>query len=231
MYHSIIISGKNTYTEWGIVPTSRPYIVPPEVKTSYVDLPASHGVLDYTDLLLAETPYGQRKGSWEFVVKAGYQWADVYSSIMNYLHGTKHTVILEDDPGYLYTGRLQVNDWKSEERYSNIVIDYNLDPFKYSCEASDDTEWQWNDLFQDVVRYGRFTVSGSKYRNLINRGGLPAIPTFTCSAPVSVLFHNTTCNLVTGKNYNANLALEQGNNEMLFAGNAEVTASYREVSL
>ena len=199
MYHSIIISGKNTYTEWGIVPTSRPHIVPPEVKTSDVDLPSSHGVLDYTDLLLAETPYGQRKGSWEFAVKPGNRWADVYSSIMNYLHG--------------------------------IRIDYNLDPFKYSVEASDDTEWQWNDLFQDVVRYGRFTVSGTKYRNLINRGKRPAIPTFTCSAPVSVLYHDNTYDLVTGKNYNANLALLPGDNEMLFTGNAEVTASYREVSL
>ena len=123
MYHSIIISGKNTYTEWGIVPTSRPHIVPPEVKTSDVDLPSSHGVLDYTDLLLAETPYGQRKGSWEFAVKPGKLWVDVYSSILNYLHGIKHTVILEDDPGYLYTGRLKVNDWQSEERYSTITID------------------------------------------------------------------------------------------------------------
>ena len=216
MYHSIIISGKNTYTEWGIVPTSRPHIVPPEVKTSDVDLPSSHGVLDYTDLLLAETPYGQRKGSWEFAVKPGNLWVDVYSSILNYLHGIKHTVILEDDPGYLYTGRLKVNDWQSEERY---------------VEASDDTEWQWNDLFQDVVRYGRFTVSGSKYRNLINRGKRPAIPTFTCSAPVSVLYQGNTYDLVTGKNYNANLALLPGDNEMLFTGNAEVTASYREVSL
>ena len=214
MHHSIIISGKNTYTEWGIVPTSRPHIVPPEVKTSDVDLPSSHGVL-----------------SWEFVLKPGNRWADVYSSIMNYLHGTRHTVILEDDPDFLYTGRLQVNDWKSEERYSTITIDYNLDPFKYSVEASDDTEWQWNDLFQDIVRYGRFTVSGSKYRNLINRGKRPAIPTFTCSAPITVLYRNNTYNLVAGKNYNANLALEPGDNEMYFTGNGDVTASYREVSL
>lgn len=68
MYHSIIISGKNTFDEWGLVPTSRPVINPPEVKTTYVDLPSSHGQLDYTDLLLAETPYGQRKGSWEFYI-------------------------------------------------------------------------------------------------------------------------------------------------------------------
>ena len=65
MYHSLIISGRNTYDAWGLVPVSRPVMDPPQVKTTCVDLPASHGVLDYTSLLLAEVPYGQRKGSWE----------------------------------------------------------------------------------------------------------------------------------------------------------------------
>ena len=37
MYHSIIISGKNTYDEWGLVPMSRPVVNPPTVKTTYVD--------------------------------------------------------------------------------------------------------------------------------------------------------------------------------------------------
>lgn len=231
MYHSLIISGKNTYEEWGLVPTSRPLIVPPKVKSTYVDLPGSHGVLDYTSFLLSEPPYGQREGSWEFCLRPGNNWSSVYSSIMNYLHGERHTVILEDDPDFLYTGRLTVNDWRSDENYSTITIDYNLDPYKYSIEDSAETDWQWNDLFQDVVRYGRFTVSGSKYRNFINRGQKVAIPTFTCTAPVTVLFKEETYNLVAGKNYNASLALSPGDNEMYFTGNADVVASYREVSL
>ena len=68
MHHSLIISGRNTYDAWGLIPTSRPVVDPPEIKATYVDLPASHGVLDYTSLLLAEVPYGQRKGSWEFML-------------------------------------------------------------------------------------------------------------------------------------------------------------------
>lgn len=231
MYHSLIISEKNTYTEWGLVPTSRPLVVPPAVKTNYVDLPASHGVLDYTDLLLSEAPYGQREGSWEFVVRPGRRWADIYSSLMAFLHGKRHKVILEDDPGYLYTGRLTVSDWKSEQSRSKIVIDYNLDPFKYSIESTDDTEWIWDDLFADVIRYGRFNVTGSKWRTFVNRGALTAIPTFTCSAPLTVEVGGETYSLVKGKNYNANLSLPPGDTEMYFEGTAEVVASYREVSL
>lgn len=231
MYHSLTISGKNTYEEWGIVPTSRPLVAPPEVKTTYVDLPAAHGMLDYTGLLLGETPYGQREGSWEFVIKAKNRWADVYSSLMNYLHGQRHTIILEDDPDFLYTGRLKVNEWKSDASYSRIVIDYNLDPYKYNVESSDETEWLWDDLFADVIRYGRFTVTGTKWRNFINRGQRAAIPTFTCSAPLEVTIGEETFSLVKGKNYNANLSFQPGDNEMYFEGNADVTVTYREVSL
>ena len=231
MYHSLIISGKNTYDEWGMIPTSRPVVNPPAVKTSYVDLPSSHGQLDYTHYLLGEVPYGQRTGAWEFMLRPGRSWARVYSDIMNYLHGVRHTVILEDNPAFQYVGRLSVNEWCSDQNQSLITIDYNLDPFKYSTEDSADSNWLWNDLFVDNIRYGTFNVSGTKHRNLINSGLRVAIPTFTCSAPMTVLFNGVTFNLVTGKNYNSNLALQPGDNVMVFSGNGTVSVSYREVSL
>ena len=34
MYHSLIISGKNTYAEWGLIPTSRPVVNPRRSWTS-----------------------------------------------------------------------------------------------------------------------------------------------------------------------------------------------------
>ena len=228
MYHSLIISGKNTYDEWKMVPTTRPVVNPPEVKTSYVDLPSSHGQLDYTHYLLGEVPFGQRTGSWEFVLKPGVSWAIVYSSILNYLHGVRHTVILEDNPAFQYVGRLSVNEWRSDPERSLLTIDYNLDPFKYSTQSAD---WLWNDLFVDYIRYGRFEVDGTKHRNLINSGLRVAIPTFTCSAPMSVLFQGASFNLITGKNTNANLALAPGDNIMVFSGSGSVTVAYREVSL
>lgn len=231
MYHSLIISGKNTFSEWGMVPTSRPVVNPPEVKTTYVDLPASHGVLDYTTVLLGEPPLGQRRGSWEFALRPGSSWIYVYESVMNYLHGRRHTVILEDDPLYQYVGRLSVNKWRSDPSYSLITINYDLDPFKYNVTDSTETDWLWNELFVDVIRYGRFTVSGTKYRNLINEGSLSTVPTFTCENPMTVEYDGSTYSLVRGKNYNANLTLESGDNIMLFTGNGDVTVSYREVSL
>ena len=231
MYHSLIISGRNTFTEWGMVPTSRPVINPPEVKTTYVNLPASHGILDYSDLLIGTVPYGQREGSWEFALRPGRTWATVYSSIMNYLHGRRHTVVLEDDPAFQYSGRLSVNAWKSDPKYSLITIDYNLDPFKQSTVSSDENDWLWNDLFDLTIRYGRFIVEGTKYRNFINEGMESPTPTFICSAPMTVLYRGNTYQLVAGTNYNASLALQPGDNIMRFSGNGSVVVSYREVSL
>ena len=231
MYHSLIISGRNTFTEWGMVPTSRPVINPPEVKTTYVNLPASNGILDYSDLLLGSVPFGQREGSWEFALRPGRTWATVYSSIMNYLHGRRHTVVLEDDPAFQYSGRLSVNAWKSDPKYSLITIDYNLDPFKQSIVSSDENDWFWDDLFDMTIRYGRFVVDGTKYRNFINEGMEAATPTFVCSSAMSVLFNGETYGLVAGSNYNANLALQPGDNIMRFSGNGSVVVSYREVSL
>ncbi len=231
MYHSIIISGKNTYDEWGIVPTSRPSVSMPKVKTQATDLPAAHGQLDYTGYLLSEVPYGQRTGSWTFAVRARSTWASVYSSLANYLHGQRHTVILEDDPDYQYVGRLTLNPWSSKEAWSEITIDYDLDPFKYSATASDETEWLWDDLFTDCIRYGRFTVNGTKHRNIINNGLRPAVPTFTCTASMTVEFNSDTYGLVAGKNHNLNLILQPGDNTMVFHGYGDVVVSYREVSL
>ena len=231
MYHSIFISGKNTYTEWGMVPTSRPVVNPPEIKSTQISLPASDGVLDYTELLLGGTPYGQRTGSWEFVLKPGKNWAGVYADILNYIHGQVHTVILEDEPNIQYTGRLTVNTWQSEPEHSLLTIDYNLDPFRQTVTSTETSDWLWNDLFDTSIRYGTFTVRGTKYRNLINAGYQPTVPVFTCTAPMTVTFGGEIFNLLAGRNYNRNLTLQPGDNIMLFSGNGNVNVNYREVYL
>jgi hypothetical protein len=196
-----------------------------------VDLPSSDGGLDYTDLLLGRPPFGYREGSWEFALKGRQNWQEVFGSIMNYLHGAEHTIVLEDDPSFYYTGRLSVNSWKSDKGYSRIVIDYCLDPFRRSLKDSDEDDWLWNDLFQKTIRYGTFRVEGQKYRNLIYEGLRPTVPVFTCSAPMTVEYHGSSFSLVPGENINRNLALQQGDNIMLFHGDGIVTVKYREVSL
>ena len=156
MYHSIIISGKNTYDEWEMYPTSRPHVAPPEVKTSYVDVPGADGGLDYTELLTGEPRYGYRKGSWEFLLIPQDQWANVYRNLVAYFHGREHIVILEDDPNVKYTGRLSVNQWKSAAHNSLITIDYILDPNPEILGPNDDPyeDLNWQGAKNILIKSG-----------------------------------------------------------------------------
>ena len=231
MYHSLIISGKNTYTEWGIVPTSRPVVAMPEVKTTYVDLPGSHGVLDYTTLLLGEAPLGQREGSWEFVCKPGAEWVSVYESIANFIHGERLPIILEDDPDHIYIGRLALNEWKSDKDRSIITIDYNIDPFKFNTETVEGTQCVWRTGKTELVRTIQFNVTDSATKTFVNRGTKSAVPLFVCSASFTATKGTTTINLVSGQNTNANITLEPGENTISFSGSGTIKISYREASL
>lgn len=141
-FHSINIGDKNTWDDWHLVPTSRPLVAPPQPRTSYADLVGGDGSMDLTTSLTAKPIYGNRMGSWEFLVINTGQiptdttvpglWATRYSEIMNYLHGKKFNIILDDEPGFYYTGRLSVTGWQSQKGNSTITIDYNVDPYKRS---------------------------------------------------------------------------------------------------
>ncbi len=226
MQHSVTIGGHNTYKEWGMVPQSRLHVSPPEVKTNYIDVPGADGQLDYTTVLTGSVRYGRRTGSWEFWLKPGERWMDIYTDILMNVHGKEQRIYLTDDPDFFYQGRVSVNDWTSEEQNSKIVLDYNLDPYKYGLDSTKDIDWLWNDLFSNVIYYGTFDVDGSMARNLINPGIKDAVPTFICSSAMTVNFKAKDYSLVAGENRNENIVLKHGNNHMTFKGTGRVTVDY-----
>lgn len=164
----LIISGKNTYTTWDMIPTSRLHIKPPEVKTTYIDLPGADGGLDYTELLTGVPHYGYRKGSWEFFLIPGEKWTEVYNSLVEYLHGRSHTVQLEDDPDKTYRGRLQVSEWQSSANNSTITIDYILNP---NTEESGEEETEEERILREAAKLLRLSENQGKVISLVNDAG------------------------------------------------------------
>lgn len=132
MYHSITIGTMNTWSNWHLIPSSRPLVSPPPVNEKMIEVPGRNGMLDLTEALTGAPTYGDRTGTWEFYVMHDYwsDWVTCYSTIMNYLHGKRLRVVLEDDPNYYYEGRLSVQNWNSPKDYSKIIIEYKLGPFK-----------------------------------------------------------------------------------------------------
>lgn len=219
--------GKHTLTYFGMYPKSKIVFLPPSVKTTYVDVPESNGILDYTGLLTGDIHYSNRRGTLEFIALTTTDYLSVYSGVLNYFHGQEMAVVLDDDPLFFYKGRFFVNKWKSIEGKSTIAIDYDLEPYKYPLANSTGAmDWLWNDLFSNTIYYGTFKVSGTKERNLINPSGIALTPKFTCSAPMSVSFNNGTYSLPQGTTTTPGFQLSAGNNRMTFSGNGTVLADY-----
>lgn len=148
MYHSLrffefddstpIKNAKNTWTDWHLVPASRPVFNPPSLKEHITDIPGKDGVLDFTEALTGYPMFERREGTFEFIVMNGYQeWYQLYSEIMAYLHGKILRVNLEDEPSYYYEGRFVVQEWKSEKDYSRITLAYKVDPYKWLITPTD----------------------------------------------------------------------------------------------
>lgn len=148
--------GANTWDDWHLIPAHRPEIVPPEVYTNYVDLPAVHGKLDLSEYLTGGPVYKNRSGSLEFYAVNGYgHWAERYNQICNFLHGKKMKMILWDEPEYFYSGRFSVDGYKSDgsTNWSTVTIKYELDPFKFLLPRNSLDEYWDRFLFDDIHPY------------------------------------------------------------------------------
>lgn len=229
-YHSIIIGDRNTWDDWHMVPTSRPVINPPEVVTSYVEVPGADGALDYTEALAGRPVYKNRTGSWEFMVLNGYQeWYMLFNQLLEYLHGHTFSIILEDEPMYKYEGRLTLNEWKSEEKNSVVTIDYVLNPYKKIVEGAM-LDWLWDDLtFNNdsyIICYGSFDVDGDKERTIWNPLDKIVHPSFVATEAMFATVSLEEYYLEKGLTENSPMELFPGANLVTFHGHGKVTINY-----
>lgn len=238
MYHSISIGDKNTWDDFHMVPNSRPSVSPPSVRTKYVNIPGGNGSLDLSTSLTGDVLYNNREGSWDFtVVNSMYgiqdeNWEITYHRLLNFMHGQRMKIILEDDPAYYYWGRLSVDQWKSDKNYSKITINYNLEPFKYELTNSE-TDWLWDpfNFETGIVRdYRGITINGTKTIT-IPGSTKPVVPTImaviTSGNSLSVTYEGAAYSLSAGANKIADIVLRNTTNTITFTGIGSVSIIYQ----
>lgn len=142
-----------------------------------------------------------------------------------YLHGQRLQAILEDDPDYYYQGRFSVNAWKSDQQWSLITIDYDVEPFKYELDSAHEN-WLWDtfNFEKDVIRYYKnLPVSGSLAVTVI--GTMVSVtPTIIASATgMSVAYGGETYTLSKGANTIREIIIQAGENEFVFSGEGTIT--------
>lgn len=180
----------NTWDDFHLIPTSRPIIGPPELKTNSVDIPGSDGGIDLSRALSGFPIYENRKGSLEFIVDPDYDdWVTVYQKVSNYFNGSFRLMALEDDPYWIYSGVFKVNSWASDSHYSTIVIDYDIKPYKRYLLSTDPEEISLSaddkplikrlPGYDKLIKYKNITVSASPGVVLKTKeiSTMPIIPT------------------------------------------------------
>lgn len=239
IYYSITFSNPdgsnpiNTYDDWRIVPESRPLVNPPEVRTEFVDIPGADGSLDYTEAL-AGIKFKNREGSWTFYVlnelfdrsRSYLPWNELYTLIMRKLHGRRKMIRLESDPGFYYMGRLFVDSWSSDKDYSKITIRYNIDPYKQPDKTTKEYDWQWSELFNNVIYYGTFDVDGKKDRNFFNYQEHPIVPKYHFDAPMNVFDERSGQTRSYQSGTHDGWELLEGDNFYVFYGTGRVVVDY-----
>lgn len=104
---------------------------PPKVET--IDIPGGDGVLDLTEAF-GDVKYQNRKLSFDFsTIAPKSQFMDVFSRVQNLLHGRRMDIRLSDDPGWYYTGRVSVNEWKADKAVGTFTVDCDCEPYKYKA--------------------------------------------------------------------------------------------------
>lgn len=226
MYHSITIGDKNTWDDWHLIPATRPLFNPPTVKENMVNIPGGDGVLDLTASLAGRPTYNNRTGSWTFYVQNGFKdWSVLYSEIMVYLHGRTFKAILEDDPAYFYEGRFSVNQWKSDKDYSQIVINYNVGPYKKEINNIG-SDWLWDPFnFETGIIRNYKNLSVLTSLTVVVEGDMmDSVPVIIASASgMQVTYEGKTYSLSKGANTIPQIVLHSGENTLIFAGQGTIT--------
>lgn len=226
---------RNTWTNWSLIPSNRPIFTAPSPKTNYVDIPGSNGQLDLSEVVSGKPTFEDRTGSIEFVVLKPYvddgSWLQLYSEIMEFLHGQSMECYLADEPYYRYRGRFDIS-WETGQNASAVTINYDVYPYKLEPSWSDE-DWLWDpfDFKYGVIRnFKSLTVTGSLTVVVPKTADWQA-PTITVDSTddsgMDVQYGGKTYHLNDGVNRNPNLMVKNSDATFVFTGNGTISMRMR----
>lgn len=255
MYHSVTFAesltsesvnagtliGMNSWEDWHLIPASRPTMAFPQPALSFIDCPAG-GSIDMTEYLAGRVTFADRSGQFQFIVDNDHEnWITLYQRIKSFINGKRlYMCLTDDDPGYYYIGRFVLNSWASEATNSKIVIDYQVEPYKYAIRTHgvDPTLWDtfnfetdddWDPLINLTVNgQMEFIIHGYDYPFTI------AMTVIDLSAgnSITVSFRGFTKTVATtGEQVYIPIPVAQGRNSLIVSGNGVVNFKFGDGSL
>ena len=189
----------------------------PSPKTETIDIPGGDGVLDLTEFF-GDTKYGNRNLSFEFsslVIPSDFM--SLFGMVQDALHGKKLPIILDDDPGWQYTGRISVSEWKADRNIGRLTIDCDCEPYKYQISPTVVTK----------------SISGTSTINLTNsRKRVAPEVKIDSEAGLNIAFGvGNVWDLGSGSYTLPELELVEGDNPVTVTGTGTITFTYTQAKL
>lgn len=210
----VIFGSYHSFDEWGLLLKEKE-IKAPEPKVQQIEIEGGDGVLDLTEFF-GEVKYNNRSLSFTFCkmnIKPG-DFLALFSTVQNAIHGKKMQVILDDDPAFFYSGRVTVNEWKSNKNLGEIVIEVDAEPYKMK-------------LAETVVSKA---VSGSASIILAN-SRKRVVPVITTTVEMTISFDGYSGTFSSGTFTIPELELHEGETTVAVTGTGNISFRYREGGL
>lgn len=150
----------HSFNDFGLILSSKE-IGSPEPKIIQIDVEGGDGVLDFTEFA-GETKFKNRTLTFHFSKpQVLSNFMQLFSTVHNALHGKKMQIILDEDPGFFYVGRITVNEFKADANIGLITIECDCEPWKYKLNVT----------MEKILLYGKnlFDISN------LEQGGMGAI--------------------------------------------------------
>ena len=123
---------RNTWSDWYLIPSSKPEFVQPSPTYKYVDIPGRDGQLDLTDYLIGRPTFSDRKGTFEFIVASQYRNVNALrQELASFFKGQRMEVTLNEERNIKYKGRFFFRGLTPDKSYSRVTIEYQVDPYRY----------------------------------------------------------------------------------------------------
>lgn len=240
---TIQVEGTNkqyhTLTDWELYVQNSDCIGAPVQYTRYIEVPGRSGLLDLSEVISGRQIYTYRPIK---IVLAGIRekknWDGIVSNFRNEVNGRTCRIIFDNDPGYYWRGRIEIDDFSSVLDLGTLTMNIpKADPYKYAVLSSTEP-WLWDpfNFETDMITYiGAITIVGSGSITLPH-GNMPTTPSIVVSNKTSgtfkVTYDGDTYDLAVGTNRIPSIMV--GGDEdvtLTFTGSAKVEIVYRSGSL
>lgn len=211
----ITFGNLHTYDDLNLI-LSKKEIGSPAVKTKKIDVEGADGELDLTEFF-GEPKYENVRHKFEFsTIIPQAMFTTHFSTIKNALHGKKLKIILDDEPGAYYVGRLFVSSFTDEKGIGKVTIEADCEPWKYKAMPTV--------ISQTVTEAATITLANARKR------AVPEVRIET-DDKLRLTFGFNVWDLGAGSYTLPELELVAGENVVEVTGTGTITFTYQEGDL